>query len=111
MEVDNWIKVLLDEAENERMHLMTFICIKKVTTIEKLVILLTQGVFFYAYLFFYLFFPKTAHRFVGYLEVHQVAIKRGRERERKREREREKRKREREREKSKNNLQCEVEFD
>jgi ubiquinol oxidase len=72
MQVDNWIKVLLDEAENERMHLMTFIFIKKVTTMQKLVILLTQGVFFYAYLIFYLFFPKTAHRFVGYLEEEAV---------------------------------------
>jgi ubiquinol oxidase len=72
MQVDNWIKVLLDEAENERMHLMTFICIKKVSVWERLVILLTQGVFLYAYLFFYLFFPKTAHRFVGYLEEEAV---------------------------------------
>jgi ubiquinol oxidase len=74
--VDNWIKVLLDEAENERMHLMTFISIKKVTRWEKFVILFTQAIFFDAYLLFYLFFPKTAHRFVGYLEVlsHIVVV-------------------------------------
>ena len=31
-----WIKTLLDEAENERMHLMTFIHIAKPTAIERL---------------------------------------------------------------------------
>ena len=30
-----WIKTLLDEAENERMHLMTFIHIAKPTAIER----------------------------------------------------------------------------
>ena len=31
-----WIKTLLDEAENERMHLMTFVHIAKPTALERL---------------------------------------------------------------------------
>ena len=34
-----WIKTLLDEAENERMHLMTFIEVAKPTLFERLIIL------------------------------------------------------------------------
>ncbi len=41
-----WIRTLLDEAENERMHLMTFIQIARPSTAERLLILLAQGVFY-----------------------------------------------------------------
>ena len=34
-----WIRTLMDEAENERMHLMTFIEVAKPTLFERLVIL------------------------------------------------------------------------
>ena len=43
---DGWIHTLLDEAENERMHLMTFINIAQPTWLERLIILLAQGAFF-----------------------------------------------------------------
>jgi len=43
-----WISTLLDEAENERMHLMTFIKIAQPTRLERLIILLAQGIFFNA---------------------------------------------------------------
>ena len=33
-----WIKTLLDEAENERMHLMTFIHVAKPTALERFII-------------------------------------------------------------------------
>ena len=36
-----WIKTLLDEAENERMHLMTFIHIAKPTALERFIIMLS----------------------------------------------------------------------
>ena len=68
-----WIRELLDEAENERMHLMTFVQIAKPTVIERLVIMLTQAVFYNFYFFLYLFAPKTAHRVVGYFEEEAVA--------------------------------------
>ncbi len=67
-----WVRELLDEAENERMHLMTFIQIAQPTTIERLVIMITQAVFYNFYFFLYLFFPKTAHRVVGYFEEEAV---------------------------------------
>ena len=44
-----WIKILLDEAENERMHLMTFIHIAKPTLIERIIILIAQFIFIITY--------------------------------------------------------------
>lgn len=69
---DGWIRELLDEAENERMHLMTFIKIAEPTVFERFVIMTTQAIFYNFYFFLYLFAPKTAHRVVGYLEEEAV---------------------------------------
>lgn len=68
-----WIRELLEEADNERMHLMTFVQIAKPTLAERWVILLTQAVFYNLYFWLYLFAPKTAHRVVGYFEEEAVA--------------------------------------
>lgn len=67
-----WIRELLDEAENERMHLMTFIKIAEPTRLERFLILMAQGVFFNLYFILYLFAPRVAHRVVGYLEEEAV---------------------------------------
>jgi ubiquinol oxidase len=67
-----WIRELLDEAENERMHLMTFIHIAQPTRLERLIIMVGQAIFYNAYFFLYLFAPRTAHRVVGYLEEEAV---------------------------------------
>lgn len=67
-----WIKTLLDEAENERAHLMTFIHVARPNRLERTIIILAQGIFFNGFFFFYLFWPRTAHRFVGYLEEEAV---------------------------------------
>lgn len=67
-----WIRTLLDEAENERMHLMTFIEIAKPNLFERLLILLVQGAFFNAFFVLYLLSPRTAHRIVGYFEEEAV---------------------------------------
>lgn len=67
-----WVRELLDEAENERMHLMTFVQIAKPTLVERMVIMITQAVFYNFYFFLYLFAPKTAHRVVGYFEEEAV---------------------------------------
>jgi ubiquinol oxidase len=73
MESDHgWIHVLLDEAENERMHLMTFIEIARPTRLERLLILLVQGAFFNFYFLLYLMTPRISHRIVGYLEEEAV---------------------------------------
>lgn len=66
------IHTLLDEAENERMHLMTFIHIAKPTVLERIVVLVAQGVFFNAFFLLYLLSPKLAHRVVGYLEEEAI---------------------------------------
>jgi ubiquinol oxidase len=67
-----WIRELLDEAENERMHLMTFIEIAQPSRLERVIIALGQAVFWNAYFWLYLFAPRTAHRIVGYLEEEAV---------------------------------------
>ncbi len=73
MEDDHgWIRILLDEAENERMHLMTFIHITKPSRLERLLVLITQGVFYNFFFGLYLISPKTAHRIVGYFEEEAV---------------------------------------
>jgi ubiquinol oxidase len=67
-----WIRTLMEEAENERMHLMTFIEIAKPTLFERLVILLAQWVFLALFSLLYLVSPRTAHRVVGYFEEEAV---------------------------------------
>ncbi len=67
-----WICELLDEAENERMHLMTFVKVAQPSLFERLLIMLAQAIFFVFYFLMYLFFPRTAHRFVAYLEEEAV---------------------------------------
>ena len=67
-----WIKTLLDEAENERMHLMTFIHVAKPTFIERLIILIAQFIFIITYAIIYLISQRTAHRIVGYFEEEAV---------------------------------------
>ena len=73
MQDDNgWIKILLDEAANERMHLMTFIKIAQPTFIERMIIMIAQFIFILMYLFIYLISQRTAHRIVGYFEEEAV---------------------------------------
>ncbi len=67
-----WIRTLLDEAENERMHLLTFIQISQPSRFERLLIVLAQGIFYNVYFLLYLLSPATAHRVVGYLEEEAV---------------------------------------
>jgi ubiquinol oxidase len=69
---DGWIHTLLDEAENERMHLMTFVNIAQPTWVERLIILFAQGAFFNGFFLLYMLSPKTAHRVVGYFEEEAV---------------------------------------
>ena len=67
-----WIKILLEEAENERMHLMTFIEVAKPTSFERLIIISAQFIFILMYSIIYLFSQRTAHRIVGYFEEEAV---------------------------------------
>ena len=71
-EDQGWIKELLDEADNERMHLMTFVHIASPSRLERLLIMIGQAIFYNFYFFLYLFAPRTAHRVVAYLEEEAV---------------------------------------
>ena len=67
-----WIRELLEEADNERMHLMTFIHVAQPSRLERLIIMVGQALFYNAYFWLYLFAPRIAHRIVGYLEEEAV---------------------------------------
>lgn len=67
-----WIKTLLEEAENERMHLMTFMEVSKPRWYERALVFAVQGIFFNAYFLTYILSPKLAHRMVGYLEEEAI---------------------------------------
>ncbi|KAG2362128.1 alternative oxidase [Suillus spraguei] len=67
-----WIHTLLEEAENERMHLMTFMTLRKPSLFFRGLILGAQGVFFNLFFLSYIISPRTCHRFVGYLEEEAV---------------------------------------
>lgn len=69
---DGWIHTLLEEAENERMHLMTFIEIAKPTLLERWLVLFAQGAFYNSFFILYLISPRTAHRVVGYFEEEAI---------------------------------------
>ncbi len=66
------IRLLEEEAENERMHLVTFLAIARPTRFERLLIWIAQGVFFNLYFLLYLLSPRTGHRMVGYFEEEAV---------------------------------------
>ncbi|PHT64156.1 Ubiquinol oxidase 2, mitochondrial [Capsicum annuum] len=59
-----WIKALLEEAENERMHLMTMVELVQPKWYERLLVIAVQGAFFNFYFL--------AHRVVGYLEEEAI---------------------------------------
>lgn len=67
-----WIKPTMDEAENERMHLMTFMELAKQRWHQRVMVVCGQGAFFVVYSLFYALTPRIAHRFVGYLEEEAV---------------------------------------
>ena len=69
---EGWIRTLMEEAENERMHLMTFIEIAQPNLFERLVIISVQWVFWIGFFLLYLVSRRTAHRSVGYFEEEAV---------------------------------------
>lgn len=66
------IETLLDEAQNERMHLLTFMNLAEPSIFMRLMVLGAQGVFFNGFFLSYLMSPRICHRFVGYLEEEAV---------------------------------------
>jgi ubiquinol oxidase len=69
---DGWIRTLMEEAENERMHLMTFVQIAQPSPFERLAIILVQWIFYVGFFLLYLVSKRTAHRVVGYFEEEAV---------------------------------------
>jgi ubiquinol oxidase len=67
-----WIRTLMEEAENERMHLMTFIEVTQPTLFERMLIIVVQWLFYVGFFLIYLISSKTAHRIVGYFEEEAV---------------------------------------
>ena len=67
-----WIHTLLEEAENERMHLLTFLRAFEPGPFTKATVFLTQFGFGSAFIGLYLLHPRTAHRLVGYIEEMAV---------------------------------------
>ena len=67
-----WIHTLLEEAENERMHLLTALQLKQPSYAFKAAVFVTQGIFFNFFFAAYLVSPRFCHRLVGYLEEEAV---------------------------------------
>ena len=67
-----WIKTLVDEAENERMHLLIYNQVVKPTMFERILIIFVQFFFYNFYFLVYFVSPHTAHRVVGYFEEEAV---------------------------------------
>jgi ubiquinol oxidase len=51
---------------------MTFVEIAKPTWLERMIVLIVQGLMFNFYFLLYLITPKTCHRIVGYLEEEAI---------------------------------------
>ena len=67
-----WIHHLLQEAENERMHLFIFLNLRNPGVFLRIAIAATQFVFVQFYMLAYLLSPSFCHRFVGYIEEEAV---------------------------------------
>jgi len=63
-----WINPLLEEAENERMHLLIWMQVTEPRRYERWMIFFVQTGWAATYSLLYAFAPATAHRIVGYLE-------------------------------------------
>lgn len=67
-----WVRAFMEEAENQRAHLMAFVAMTKPGSGGRLLIVVAQGVFYNAYFLLYLISARTAHRLAGYLAEQAV---------------------------------------
>jgi hypothetical protein len=67
-----WIHTLLEEAENERMHMLVFMKLYQPSIFFRMLVVIAQGVFWNWFFLMYLLSPRFCHRFVGYLEEEAV---------------------------------------
>lgn len=66
------INTLLEESENERMHLLTFLELRRPGRLFRAAVTVAQGVAWNAYFAAFLLSPRSCHAFVGYLEEQAV---------------------------------------
>lgn len=67
-----WIPTLLEEAENERMHLLLCLQQFQASRFTRFMVVAAQAVMTPALMAVYIVHPKSMHRFVGYLEETAV---------------------------------------
>jgi demethoxyubiquinone hydroxylase (CLK1/Coq7/Cat5 family) len=67
-----WIHTLWEEAENERMHLLCALAVKRPGPITRVMVFLSQGIFYNFFFLSYLISPRFCHNLVGYLEEEAV---------------------------------------
>ncbi|MCO5554297.1 hypothetical protein L7F22_007825 [Adiantum nelumboides] len=67
-----WIHTMLEDAANERQHLLVALKLYQPGIFMRTMLLFAQGIFFNFFFFFYLVAPRVAHRFVGVLEEEAV---------------------------------------
>lgn len=67
------VRLLMREAENERMHLMTFVEVYRPGLGERIAMVSAQGVAYVVFFLLQLMSPATAHRLAAYLEEEAVA--------------------------------------
>jgi hypothetical protein len=67
------LQMFLDEANNERMHLLTFVRMKNPNSLFRAAVIGGQFGFGTAFLTAYLISPRFCHRFVGYVEEEACA--------------------------------------
>lgn len=67
------MQMFLDEANNERMHLLTFVRLKDPSRIFRAAVIAGQFGFGSVFLLGYIISPKFCHRFVGYVEEEACA--------------------------------------
>lgn len=73
MKRDNgWIHTLLEEAENERVHLQTFMLVKNPSVLFRTGVVLAQMFYVTLFAVLYAVQPRICHRIVGYLEEEAV---------------------------------------
>ena len=68
----NSLGLLLDEAENERMHLMFFIEIAQPNWFERALVLIAQITFMIYYFILYIISYRLAHKMIAYFEEEAV---------------------------------------
>lgn len=67
------MQMFLDEANNERMHLLTFVRMKNPGALFRAAVIAGQVGFGSVFLLGYVVSPKFCHRFVGYIEEEAVS--------------------------------------